>query len=122
MQNQFKRRVDPHQAFLRCQTHMIATADAYIDQVTLGSFIKAIDNCKNPATKKMLNTLCDLYALTNIHDNKGWFLESDYMEGSKTKKIRQVISKLYQDIRPNALKLVDAFGIPEEMLGAEIVM
>lgn len=122
MQSLLKKRIDPQQAFLRCQVHMVAAADAYIDQVTLASFLKAVDHCEDPSSKTILDKMAKLYALTTIQENKGWFLEADYMEGAKTKAIRRVITKLYQEIRPIAGGLVDAFGIPEELLGAEIIL
>jgi len=69
-----------------------------------------------------MNKVCDLYALTIIEEEKGWFLENDYLEGSKTKAIRRVRGKVIQELRPQVEGLVDGFGIPGVMLGAEIVM
>jgi acyl-CoA oxidase len=121
MQDYLKKRVDPYQAFLKCQTHMLASAHAYIDNIVLKSFIKAIDKCEDTGVKHILNKVCQLYALTTIDEEKGWFLENDYLEGSKTKAIRRVKSKLIQELRPEIEGLVDGFGIPDVMLGAEIV-
>jgi len=121
MQDYLKKRVDPYQAFLKCQTHMLASAHAYIDNIVLKSFIKAVDSCDDTGVKAIMNKVCDLYALTIIEEEKGWFLENDYIEGSKSKAIRRVRSKLIQEIRPDVEGLVDGFGIPGVMLGAEIV-
>ena len=120
MRKYLKRGMDPYQAFLKVQNHMIDLADAYIDQVTLKSFHDRVDRCDNEPVKKILESLVKLYALETIQENKGWFLESDYMDGAKTKSIRRVINKLYQEIHPHALDLVDAFNIPKEMIGAPI--
>ena len=122
MQDYLKKRIDPYQAFLKCQTHMLASAHAYIDNIVLKSFIKAIDTCEDADVKAVMNTVCDLYALTIIEEEKGWFLENDYLEGSKTKAIRRVRGKVIQELRPQVEGLVDGFGIPGVMLGAEIVM
>ena len=122
MQKYIKRGNNTHQVFLKVQSHMLDLAHAFIDQVTLTSCYKHIDNCKDPATKQALTKVIQLFALDNINANKGWFLESDYMDGSKTKAIRRQITKLYQDIKPNALALVDAFDIPDELLVAPIAM
>jgi len=43
------------------------------------------------------------------------------MDGSKTKAIRRLVTKMCADARYDALALVDAWGIPEELLGAEII-
>ncbi len=122
MRKYIKRGVNPHEAFLKVQNHMMDLAQAFVDQVTLNSFYKHVDNCQDPATKKVLHSLIQLYALDNIYEYRGWFLESDYMDGSKSKAIRRMITKLYQEIKPHALQLVDAFGIPDELVAAPIAL
>ena len=121
MQNYLKKRIDPYQAFLKCQTHMVALADAYIDNIVLKSFIGAIEKCDAGPLRKVLDHVCDLYALTVIQDEKGWFLENDYLSGAKSKAIRRVHNKLVQELRPEVEGLVDGFGIPEALLGTEII-
>lgn len=122
MRNYIKRRVNPHQAYLRCQNHMITLADAFVENIILDSFYKKINTVTDPNIKKVLTQLCQLYALSSIEKNKGWYLENDYLAGNKTKAIRRAVNKLCQELRPEVLGLVDAFNIPEELLGAEIVL
>ena len=121
MQDYLKKRIDPYQAFLKCQTHMVALAHAYIDNIVLKSFIGAIEKCESDPLKNILNKVCDLYALTTIQDEKGWFLENDYLSGSKSKAIRRVHNKLVQELRPEVKGLVDGFGMPDALLNAEII-
>ncbi len=121
MRDYLKKRIDPYQAFLKCQNHMIACAHAYIDNITLKSFVKAVDAGEDSPSRRALQKVCDLYALSVLDEEKGWFLENDYFEGAKTKAIRRVKNKVIQDLRPDLEGLVDAFGIPDELLGAEIV-
>ena len=64
--------------------------------------------------------LCQLYALSQIEINKGWYLEDGYMEAVKTKAIRKMVNQLCWDIRPEAVSLVDAFNIPDSCLSAPI--
>jgi len=120
MQKYMKRGNEAHNVFLRVQNHMMDLADAYIDQIVLKSFYKRVDDCNDPDTKRVLSTLVHIYALETILDNKGWYLEADYMEGSKTKAIRRLITKLYSEIKPEALGLLDAFAIPDELVKAPI--
>jgi acyl-CoA oxidase len=61
-----------------------------------------------------------LYALFQIEQNKGWFLEEGYMEAVKTKAIRKMVNQLCWEIRPDALALVDAFAIPDNCIAAPI--
>ena len=121
MQDYLKKRIDPYQAFLKCQMHMVTLAHAYIDNIVLKSFIAAIEKCKDGSIKNALNKTCSLYALTVIQEEKGWFLENDYLSGGKAKAIRRVHNKLVQELRPEVKGLVDAFGIPDAVLSATIV-
>ena len=121
MQDYLKKRIAPYDAFLKCQNHMIELAKAYVERLVLRNFAQKIDNSEDGPAKNALIKMCDLYALTVIEEHKGWFLESDYMDGSKTKAIRRMVTKLCTEIRPNAVAYVDAFGISDELLGAEIL-
>ena len=100
---------------------MIELAKAYVERLVLRNFAQKIDDSEDGPEKDALSKLSNLYALSVIEEHKGWFLESDYMDGSKTKAIRRLVTKLCAEIRPDALAYVDAFGIPDELLGAEII-
>ncbi len=112
---------DSNAAFLRCQTHMVELANAYVEHVVLKQFVAAIDKA-DENLKPILSTLCNLYALSTIEENKGWYLESGYMEGSKTKAIRRMVNKLSKEVRNDAKYLVEAFAIPKECLVAPIAV
>lgn len=121
MQDYLKKRIAPYDAFLKCQNHMIELAKAYVDRLVLRNFNQKIESLTDSPEKSALAKMCDLYALSVIEEHKGWFLESDYMDGSKTKAIRRLVTKLCAEIRPDALSYVEAFGIPDELLGAQII-
>ena len=122
MQGYIKRRIDSNQAFLKCQIHLLELAKAYVDRLVLRNFVEAIEEMPDGEAKDNFNLMCDLYAVNTILENKGWYLEADYMVGAKTKALRRLQQKLYQEIRPRANTLVESFGIPEELLGAKIVL
>lgn len=122
MQSYLKKRIKPADAFLKVQVHMMDLAKAYVERLAYKEFVKQIDGCTNENTKAILTKICQLYALTVIEEDKGWYLEADYMDGAKTKAIRRVINKLCQELREEVSGIVDAFGIPEELLGAKVVL
>ncbi len=117
-----KKKMDSYDAFLRCQTHMLDLANAYVEKIVIEQFIKAVNDCEDPAIKKVLKKLCDLYALSTIEKHKGWFLEQEYMQPVKTKAIRRLVNQLCQSTRNDANALVDAFGIPNSSLAAPIIL
>lgn len=121
MQDYLKKRIKPYDAFLKCQSHMIALAKASVERLVLRDFDARIKATQEGQEKAALSKMCDLFALSIIEEHKGFYLESDYMDGSKTKAIRRVVTKLCTEIRPDSLAYVDAFGIPNDLLGAEIV-
>lgn len=121
MRDYLKKRLRPYEAFLKCQMHMVALAKAYIERLAYREMIKTIEPLPASAEKDMLVKMAAYYALHCIESDKGWFLEANYMNGDKSKAIRRVLHKLTQELRPECLALVDAFGISESSLRAEIV-
>lgn len=121
MRKYLGRRMDPYDAFLRCQVHMLTLAEAYTEKIILEQFqlkVKAADSALKPTLERLYN----LFALHTIEKNKGWFLEQDYMQGAKSKAIRRMVDKLCKEVRNEAGDLVASFAIPEESIAAPIVV
>ena len=114
-------RMDPYDAFLRTQVHMLSLANAFIEKIVLEQFIEVVQKTEDKKLKSILKTVCDLYALHTIEEHKDFYLENDYMQGVKTKAIRRVVNKLCKDVRLEAGSLVDAFAIPEASIDAAII-
>lgn len=114
--------MDSFDAFNQTQYHMLHVGFAYIERVVLEQFIAAVESTADEGCKTILTKLCQLFALSQIEKNKGWYLEHDYMEGVKTKAIRKLVNQLCLEVRKEAVPLVDSFRIPGSCLGAEIVL
>jgi acyl-CoA oxidase len=114
--------LEAYDAFNVVQHQMIDVAEAYLERVVLEQFQIAIAKVEDAKTKEILLKLNQLYALSQIEKNKGWYLEDGYMEAVKTKAIRKMVNQLCWDIRPDAVSLVNAFDIPESCLAAPIVV
>jgi acyl-CoA oxidase len=114
--------MDSFDAFNVCQHHLVQVGFAYIERIILEQFISQIENTKDVGCKLVLKKLCDLFALSQIDKNKGWYLEQGYMEGMKTKAIRKVVNQLCWEIRQDAVPLTDAFNIPDRCLAAPIAL
>lgn len=117
-----KEGVSSYEAFLKCQNHSIELAIAYIEREVLEQFALKIATVDNEVLKSNLTDLCNLFALSTIEQHKGWYLENDYLAGSKAKAVRRMVNELCLKIRKNAGPLVDAFAIPKESLAAPIVV
>ncbi|MEZ7505551.1 acyl-CoA dehydrogenase [Flavobacterium sp. Arc2] len=112
--------LDPYDAFNVVQHQMIDVAQAYLERVVLEQFQEAIQTIEDKNSKEALLKLYQLYALSQIEKNKGWYLEDGYMEAVKTKAIRKMVNQLCWEIRPDAVSLVNAFDIPDSCLAAPI--
>lgn len=113
--------MDSFDAFNECQHHLVQVGFAYIERVVLEQFIEQVAVTKDESLKTTLKQLCDLFALSQLEKNKGWFLENGYMEGVKTKAIRKMVDQLCANVRKNAVPLTQAFDIPKSCLAPIIV-
>ncbi|MEQ9229529.1 MAG: acyl-CoA dehydrogenase [Cyclobacteriaceae bacterium] len=112
--------MDSFDAFNQTQFHMVNVGYAYVERLMLEQFILSAEQVKDEQCKAALQKLCQLFALSQIEKNKGWYLEHDYMTGLKTKAIRKMINQLCWEVRQDAVPLVDAFKIPDACLSAPI--
>ena len=59
-----------------------------------------------------LDLLCDLHALSTIERDRAWFMEHGRLPPPRSKAITREVNELCRRIRPLAVDLVDAFGVP----------
>ncbi len=112
--------MDSFDAFNKTQYHMVEAGMAYVERLVLERFIEQVNITQDKSCQAALQKLCQLFALSQIEKNKGWYLEQGYMDGSKTKAIRKTINQLCWEVRQDAVALVDAFKIPDSCLSAPI--
>ena len=63
----------------------------------------------------------DLYENNNIYEQDlGWFVSEGVLSPRLGKEVSEVGRKLCNEIAPQAINLIDAFGIPEHMRHAPI--
>lgn len=121
MQAHIKEGLSSYEVLLKCQTHLLALAEAYVERLVLEQFVKVVENLDDSLAKNALNDLYILFALSTIEQHKGWYLENDFLSGSKSKAIRSVIDEWCGKVREKAAIYVGAFGIPDSLLAAEII-
>lgn len=108
---------DPFEVLLDCQDHLIAASRAYVECVVLERFAAAVTRCADPGSRWLLDRLCDLYALSTIEADRGWFQEHGRLSSTRSKAVIKAVNQLCGQLRPHAQALVDAFGVPETSLG-----
>ena len=113
--------MDAVEVFSRVQDHVIAAGRAHVERLVLEAFVEKVANMVDSDNKVALNLLCDLFALSSIEADRAWWMEHGRLSSTRSKAISREVSSLCRKLRPLAEDLVDAFGIPREMLHAEIL-
>jgi acyl-CoA oxidase len=110
---------DPVSVFSECQDHVIGCARAHVERLVLEAFqdkVAAAD-----ANQDALRLLCDLFALSCIEDDRAWFLEHGRLSNARAKAVTATVNELCGQVRPVCRELVDAFAVPPELLGTELL-
>ncbi|MBO9522559.1 MAG: acyl-CoA dehydrogenase family protein [Nocardioidaceae bacterium] len=113
--------MEPAEVFSRCQAHVIGAARAHVERLVLDAYVDKLAALPDGPNKEALNLLCDLFALSAIEADRGWFAEHGRLSSQRSKAISREIDELCRRIRPIAADLTDAFGIPPELLRAEML-
>ncbi|MGW5391833.1 acyl-CoA dehydrogenase family protein [Streptomyces koyangensis] len=109
---------DPGAVFSQVQDHVIALAHAHVERLVLEAFVAKVRELPEGGEKVALGLLCDLFALSTIEADRAWFMEHGRLTVQRSKAITREVNDLCRKIRPLALDLVDAWGVPPELLRA----
>src|SRR3954452_11385307 len=111
---------DPFEVFNDCQDHVLIAARAHVHREILEDFCAAIERTEDDSLRAVLERLCDLYALSELERDRAWFQEHGRISSTRAKMLTRAVNGLCAGLRPHAEDLVDAFGIPDELLAAPI--
>jgi len=114
--------VDAADAFVEVQDHVMVVARAHVERVVLDRFADAVADVADEAVRAVLGSLVDLFALWHVERDRGWFQEHGQLSAAAAKEVRKQVTALCAEIRPDAVGLVDGFGIPDAILGAPIAI
>jgi acyl-CoA oxidase len=112
---------EPTAVFSLVQDHVIGAARAHAERLLLEAFVDTIATLPDGQNKVALQLVCDLFALSAIEADRAWFMEHGRFSNARSKAVTAMVNELCRRVRPIADQLVDAFGVPQEMLRAEII-
>lgn len=107
-------------AFNSQQHKLIEAARAHAELLQWEAFTEELEKLSDPGTKQVMTWLRDLFGLTLIERNMTWYLVHGRISGKRAEAVTAYIDRLLGRLREHALDLVDAFGLDDGLLRAEI--
>lgn len=107
--------------FNRAQDHVLLAARAHIDRIVLEEAHDAYTEMSGGPAKDLLGRTLTLYALSSIEQDKAWYIEHGRISTGRSRLITATVNELCGELREHATDLVDALGIPDELITAPIV-
>jgi acyl-CoA oxidase len=108
--------LNPGEVFSRAQDHVIAAARAHVERLVLEAFVDKVAGLPEGDLRSALALVCDLHALATIERDRAWFMEHGRLTSPRSKAITREVNDLCRKVRPIAVDLVDAYGVPAELL------
>ena len=115
------RGMEPVAVFSQVQDHVIALGNAHVERLVLEAFVDKLEPMVDSENKQALELVCDLFALSTIEADRGWWMEHGRLSSQRSKAITREVGAMCRRLRPIAEDLVDGFGVPAEMLDAEML-
>lgn len=112
---------EPFEAFNNAQDHILAAGAAHIDRLILEAFIEGIADIEDEEARRLAETVCDLYVYSILEENSAWYIMHRFISVERAKAIRRGVNELVDRLRPDALTLIEALGVPESMLDAAML-
>ena len=99
---------------------LVQCAEAHTYYVIVRSFIESLEKKAVSSmihdNQRILKCLSDLFSLQYVLSRSGAFIECGVLHSSDLVELRSVVLSLLQEVRPEAVALVDAFDIPDMVL------
>ena len=113
--------MDTVEVFSQVQDHVIAAGRAHVERLVLEAFVdEDRGHGRQRQQGRAEHALRPLRALHH-RGRPGWWMEHGRLSSTRSKAISREVSSLCRQLRPIAEDLVDGFGIPPEMLHAEML-
>lgn len=118
-----KKRIDAgigsFHALVECQSHAMSLARSHAEERAHAS-LREFEAEQDGDSRHATSLLRALYGLHAIERGGAWFLENGYLEPTKAAAIRDQVDSLCTELAPPSRELVDAIGIPDDVVGAPI--
>ncbi len=99
-----------------------AFAKTYAERIICEAFLEVLtqSDVKESSLAPVLSKLCHLHLLSCLETDLAWFLEHKLLSPAQAESVLELNRQMCAELTPHALSLIDAFGLPEEVLAAPI--
>lgn len=108
------------EVFNENQFQLIEASKAQAVLLQWETFTEALDKIQDEQTHTVMTWMRDLFALNEIQQDLGWFIENGRISQQRARTLRSYTNRLAARIRPHAQSLVDAFGFEQEHLRMDV--
>lgn len=115
-----KSQAEQARVFNENQYDLIKASKSHAQLLQWESFTDALDQIEDAETKKIMTWMRDLFALSTIEQDLGWFIEYGRISQQRARTLRQYTGRLAARLRPHAQDLVDSFGYNQHHLRMDI--
>jgi len=114
-----KRGMTHDQAWNHSALNLVTTAKSHCHWFMITQFKDQVNSAKglDPALGRVLNSVCALYGVSEILDGQQW---TGVLDANEATFLHRACSELLDELRGDAVALVDAFDIPDRVLNSNI--
>lgn len=95
-------------------------ADARARRLALDALVEGAERCTHPSDAEALTLLAELCALDHGDRHSGWYLREGLLTPAQAGRIEERTVEVCDRLVPHVPALLDAFGIPDDLLTAPI--
>ncbi|MGW1197477.1 acyl-CoA dehydrogenase family protein [Streptomyces sp. NPDC002536] len=97
-----------------------ALADARAQRLALDALVEGVERCTDPTDAEALTLLAELCALDHGDRHSGWYLREGLLTPAQAARTEERAVEVCDRLVPHVPALLDAFGIPDDLLAAPI--
>lgn len=113
--------IDVFDAFNACQDHGLFLSRAYCEEKVFRTLRNVVESCPPGWDQRVLSQILNLYALSCLESDSGWYLEQGFLSSRQSKAIRDQVLELSASLAPEATKILEAFDLPLELLRSDLL-
>ena len=98
-----------------CQSHCLALSKAYCEEKIYRCLRNLMEGCPPGWDRRMLTLTLNLFALSRIRADRGWFLEQGYLRPKQSQALRREVLSLCSKLAQESAMILEAFELPETL-------